>query len=465
MTAVSVIPGIHVGDVIDGKYRIEHLLGVGGMGVVVAARHLQLDEQVAIKFLLQEMFDVPGAVTRFAREARAAAKIKNEHVVRVTDVGQLEDGTPYMVMEYLAGEDLATWLSQRGLLSIDQAATFVLQACEGLAAAHHLGIVHRDLKPANLFVTHRTNGSLSLKVLDFGISKMDAEVAMTQTSLVMGSPLYMSPEQLRSSKDVDARADIWSIGVILYEVLTGCVPFEGRTVAEVVTQILAMDPISPTRRCAGLPAEIEAAIFKCLKKDRLDRYQSVEELAVTLAQFATSRESYAPRDALTYPSAGNVTPVLVSPRGGGTTPLVEVAPTRTSWERAHVTTLSKRWKMIVLAALSILALGVIAGKLLTPTKPLPSVIAGPTTPSTSNASVMASALMQRPPEPVPALTTMPTADPTRVDSSRANAERSGTKKRNVAAVAPISSKVEPTVVPSAVSPSTLPQSHPFDDRK
>jgi serine/threonine-protein kinase len=292
---------------------------------------------------------------------------------------------------------------------------------------------------------------------------MDAEVSMTQTSLVMGSPLYMSPEQLRSSKDVDARADIWSIGVILYEVLTGCVPFEGATVAEVVTQILAMDPISPTKRCAGLPAEIEAAIFKCLKKDRLDRYQSVEELAAVLAPFATYRESYAPRDALTYPSARNVTPASVTPRGGGTTPLVEAAPTRTSWEQANVTTLSKRWKMIVLAALTILALGVIAGKLLAPAKLPPSVIAGPSTPSTSNASVMASALTQRPSEPAPALAVMPT-DPTRVDSSRTNAERSATKKRNVAAVAPISSKVESTVVPSA-STRTLPQSHPFDDRK
>src|SRR3954465_531507 len=162
---------VHEGQILAGKFRIERVLGQGGMGVVVAATHLQLDQRVALKFLLPEALSNPEAVERFAREARAAVKIKSEHVARVADVGTLESGAPYMVMEYLEGSDLATWLQQRGKLPVEQAIEFVLQACEAIAEAHALGIVHRDLKPANLFVIQRADGVLAVKVLDFGISK------------------------------------------------------------------------------------------------------------------------------------------------------------------------------------------------------------------------------------------------------------------------------------------------------
>src|SRR6478752_489071 len=162
---------LNEGEVLAGKYRIERVLGQGGMGIVVAATHLQLGERVALKFLLPEALSNPLAVERFAREARAAVKIKSEHVARVSDVGTLENGAPYMVMEYLDGSDLAAWLTQRGRLPVEQAVEFVLQASEAIAEAHSLGIVHRDLKPANLFVTRRPDGALSVKVLDFGISK------------------------------------------------------------------------------------------------------------------------------------------------------------------------------------------------------------------------------------------------------------------------------------------------------
>ncbi|MGH7270161.1 MAG: serine/threonine protein kinase, partial [Polyangiaceae bacterium] len=198
--------GVQAGDVLAGKYRVEQVLGVGGMGVVVAAHHLQLDEKVALKFLLPHALTNAEAMARFEREARAAVKIKSEHVARVSDVGKLENGSPYMVMEYLEGTDLAGWLEKRGALSIEEAVEFVLQACEAIAEAHALGIVHRDLKPANLFCVRRADGRLSIKVLDFGISKVTKggiqDVSMTRTTAIMGSPLYMSPEQMQSSKQV-----------------------------------------------------------------------------------------------------------------------------------------------------------------------------------------------------------------------------------------------------------------------
>ncbi|HEY3664483.1 MAG TPA: serine/threonine-protein kinase, partial [Polyangiaceae bacterium] len=211
---------VREGDVLAGKFRIERVLGQGAMGVVVAATHIQLDERVALKFLLPEALANADAVARFAREARAAVKIKSEHVVRVSDVGTLESGSPYMVMEYLQGQDLSEWMTNHGTLNVSDAVEFLLQACEALAEAHALGIVHRDLKPANLFVTARRDGTPCIKVLDFGISKFTApgsNLNMTKTSTIMGSPLYMSPEQLSSTRTVDARTDIWALGVILFE--------------------------------------------------------------------------------------------------------------------------------------------------------------------------------------------------------------------------------------------------------
>ena len=212
------LPRVEQGDVLAGKYRVDRVLGVGGMGVVVAATHLQLEERVALKFMLPEAYGDPDLAARFTREARAAVKLKSEHVARVLDVGTLDTGAPYIVMEYLDGTDLADELHKKGPLPVHEAAEYVLQACDALAEAHALGIVHRDLKPANLFLTRRGDGSPLVKLLDFGISKTsafnDAGVAMTKTAAMMGSALYMSPEQMTSPKDVDARADVWALGTI-----------------------------------------------------------------------------------------------------------------------------------------------------------------------------------------------------------------------------------------------------------
>jgi serine/threonine-protein kinase len=311
------------GDIVGDKYRVERVLGIGGMGVVVAARHLELDEPVAIKFLLPQVLANRAAVARFAKEARAAVKIKGEHVARVLDTGKLSTGAPYIVMEYLDGRDLGTVIAERGPLSVEEAITFVLEACEAIAEAHCLGIVHRDLKPANLFLIRRPDGTPSVKVLDFGISKAkgdrDSPDGVTTTSAVMGSPMYMSPEQMRSSRDVDARSDIWSLGVILYELLTLEPPFAGDSLPALVLRI-ADGPPRPLRSALpAAPERLEAIILRCLEKDPNRRFQSVAELAEGLAELApasarvsatriagilrsASRAPWAPADAVTVES-------------------------------------------------------------------------------------------------------------------------------------------------------------------
>ncbi len=282
--------GVREGTVLAGKYRVDRVLGAGGMGLVVAAHHMGLDSRVAIKLLLPEMLQHKDVVARFAQEARAAARITNEHVARVFDVGALEDGAPYMVMEYLDGSDLGEWLHRDGRLPVAQAVDFVLQACEGVAEAHGVGIVHRDLKPANLFCVKRSDGSFSIKVLDFGISKLSAggaqsSFSMTATAAVMGTPYYMSPEQMESARDVDARTDIWSLGIILYELITGSRPFGGQTLPEVCFRI-ATHPAPRIRELRpDVPPGVEAVVLKSLEKRRADRFSSIAELAAALAPF------------------------------------------------------------------------------------------------------------------------------------------------------------------------------------
>jgi serine/threonine-protein kinase len=287
--------GVEPGQILLGKYRIEKVLGMGGMGVVVAATHVTLEERVAIKFLLPQALTNGEAVARFLREARAAVRIKSEHVARVTDVGQLETGAPYMIMEYLDGADLGTVSQRRGAFAFDDAVECLLQACEAIAEAHALGIVHRDLKPANLFLVTRADGTPSVKVLDFGISKVTgmaasgSDLSMTKTTTVMGSPLYMSPEQMASSRDVDARTDIWALGAILYELLTGTVPFQADTITQLCVMILQQAPPSLRALRPDAPEGLERVILRCLEKDRTRRFATVAELAHALAPYAPRR--------------------------------------------------------------------------------------------------------------------------------------------------------------------------------
>src|SRR4051812_15384386 len=326
---------VQPGEILAGKYRVEQVLGVGGMGVVVAAVHLQLDEKVAIKFLVPEALANAEAVARFEREARAAVKIKSEHVARVIDVGNLETGAPYMVMEYLDGGDLDGWIRKKGSLPIEQAVEFVLQALEAIAEAHALGIVHRDIKPANLFCIRRADGLFSIKVLDFGISKANGltgsgPVGMTATTAVMGSPLYMSPEQLESARNVDARTDIWAIGIVLHELLAGRVPFAGDTLPEVVIKIVNTLP-EPLRAVRpDVPPKLESVILKCLEKDRTRRYGNVADLALALAEFGPkSGRASVERIARVLQHAGLSASAAVLPQSDPPAPLA--SGTMASW--------------------------------------------------------------------------------------------------------------------------------------
>jgi eukaryotic-like serine/threonine-protein kinase len=275
------------GDTIGGKYVIEALLGAGGMGAVFLANHEQLRRHVAIKFLLSEAMSNPDALARFEREAHAAAALQSDNVTRVIDMGVLPEGTPYIVMEYLEGEDLAARLASQGHLPIDQAVAYVIEACDALSEAHALGIVHRDIKPANLFLARRPNGSVRVKVLDFGISKMSVnstgkQMSLTGTGAVMGSPLYMSPEQLRGSGRVDERTDIWALGVVLYEFLTGSPPFVADAFPEQCALILtaAVPPLRAKR--LEISPRLEAVVMRCLAKDPGARFSSVGELTAEL---------------------------------------------------------------------------------------------------------------------------------------------------------------------------------------
>jgi serine/threonine protein kinase len=341
---------IQQGELLAGKYRVEQVLGAGGMGYVVAATHEQLGQRVAVKMLVPELCENEDSVTRFLREARAAVRIQSEHVARVLDVGELTNGAPYMVMEFLSGHDLAEELDLPGNLEVPQAIDYVLQASEAVAEAHSLGLIHRDLKPANLFLTSRPDGSPLVKVLDFGISKainvdenaLEPAPSLTATHSLLGSPAYMSPEQIRHPKTVDIRTDIWSLGSILYELLVREPPFNAESPLALLAAVVS-DPLPSIRdKRPDVPMELEAVIARCLEKKPDHRYQTVAELADALAPFAPksqpsiSRISGILRSASMRPlpadksissqrtlqSAGPITPMAISEQA------TEAAPVR-----------------------------------------------------------------------------------------------------------------------------------------
>jgi serine/threonine-protein kinase len=286
---------VRVGEVINGKYLVEAVIGEGGVGVVARARNLELDELVALKFLKPEMLGQEEVVGRFLREAKAASSIRNEYVCTVFDVGTTADGAPFIVMEMLDGKDLGSVVQERGVLSVRDASEYAMQACEALALAHAKGIVHRDIKPENLFLAARAGVSV-VKVLDFGISKTSltgsvfgSALPEVRTVSLMGTPLYMSPEQVRSADAVDTRSDIWSLGMVIYELLTGSIPFAASTITEACAAILEARfvPVSEYRK--DLPPGFEAVLDKCLARDTSARFQNMAEVAVAFMPFAPRR--------------------------------------------------------------------------------------------------------------------------------------------------------------------------------
>lgn len=277
------------GQIIAERYLVGEVLGGGGMGVVCAGTHVLLGTPVAIKLIHSELKDDPEAILRFVNEARAAAALKGEHVARVFDAGQLASGEPYLVMEQLEGLSLDQYLVGRGPLPESEAVAIVLQVCEGLAEAHAAALVHRDIKPGNLFLTRRPDGQFSVKIIDFGIAKQLVRAdspALTNPGKSLGSPWYMSPEQMLTPASVDQRADVWSIGVLLFELLTAHLPFNGESVPQVCATVLTATPAQPSELRAGIAPELDAIVLRCLEKEPSRRFFSVEELAQALRPYA-----------------------------------------------------------------------------------------------------------------------------------------------------------------------------------
>jgi serine/threonine-protein kinase len=465
------------GTVINGKYRVESMIGRGAMGVVAECRHIELGERVALKFLIASSAPRHEDLgVRFLREAQMSARLKNEHIARVVDVGVWEGSAPYMVMEYLEGR-----------LAPERAIDYAIQVCEGVAEAHARGIVHRDLKPSNLFVTQRPDGSDLIKILDFGISKWnvpeDDPGEATETGIILGSPKYMSPEQVFASSKVDARSDVWSLGAIVYEMLVGRPPFDHPTFAQTCAE-LSTDR-KPPSICAQLPEAtpaLEAAIFACFERNVERRTQTVADLAAQLleavgspfagvvrARIEATLAARSGRDSLQRPDS--VPRVVVRPFSSGVTSLTgtgrSLGPDGTLGSASHrsrslvveepAPTPRKRRGLVAVAALAACLVGGLAALSLdgTATKPAPS-------PEPSAASVAGVAGEPTPPtaaSPTPPEAAVPIAPAGSAPESASDAPVEARPRLRVPIARPRLAGASPTA-PAAPAPAAKPAEAP-----
>jgi serine/threonine-protein kinase len=495
---------VNPGDILARKYRVEKVLGVGGMGVVVAAMHTELDERVALKFLLPAAAQNPSIVARFNREARAAVKIKSQHVARVSDVGTLDDGTPYIVMEYLEGKDLGDLLLDHKQFPFGVAIDYVLQACEAIAEAHAAGIVHRDLKPPNLFLARQADGTAIVKVLDFGISKAvlvdepsGNHGGITGTTDVFGSPTYMSPEQLKASRDVDARTDVWSLGVILYELIAGKAPFERPTVAETFGSILYEQPVPLRKLRPDVPPQLEQVIMRCLEKEVAARTPNISELSKALFPFAANGSQASldrtarilKRAGMTHDSASPQSHLLAaSARTSIERGSAPGSQTRSAWGTGSQIPRPRGSRSTVL-------IGAIAGMIVAggagflmlrrippttvvvpmqaerPSPPAPLPAAAPTPPvvTATPGGEPAAAAVPAPTAPATAASATPTATvatlPTTPATTATTATRPGAKPVRVGKRGANSTAAAPDGPPPVVAPPKPPEGDDFGDRK
>jgi serine/threonine protein kinase len=303
------VPGLDVraGQTIAGKYRVEELLGHGPSGVVLAARNVHLREQVVLKILASYTYGQEELLQRRLKKARIASRLKSEHVARIVDIGVTGDGMSYVATEALDGTTLEAELGERGMLPVEEAARWVLEACEGLAEAHAAGLVHGDLKPQNIFLARSADKRI-LKILDFGsTSPLDA-IGDQSASAFFGSPAFVAPEQIQSPADVDARADVWALGVLLYNLVSGQLPFVADTLSGVIVAVVYDAPSLLT----DAPYELARLVARCLEKDPAKRPQDVRELAAALAPFAGSDGARLSERVQAMLDAGSMAPITIA---------------------------------------------------------------------------------------------------------------------------------------------------------
>ncbi|HEY1959610.1 MAG TPA: protein kinase [Polyangiaceae bacterium] len=448
-----------VGDLVAGRYRVERVLGAGGMGAVVAARHTELDDVVAIKFLHPRLVADPSFSARFLREARVTARVKDDHVVRVFDVGTTESGLPFLAMELLEGEDLAA-VCARGPMPLATAVDCFLQACVGLLHAHGVGVVHRDVKPSNLWLTRRADGAPLVKVLDFGISKLVEPAAgdkrLTETNSTFGSPTYMSPEQVRSARNVDARTDAWALGVVLFELLTAKLPFDAETTSGVLAAIMTDPPPALRSIAPDAPAEVEDVIARLLEKD-VEKRATLVDSARRLRPFASPVgaacvDLIEARYAENAPAPATSSPAISARSGatvlGDTLPQLSVSTATTTRKSGGARV------AIATAVLGAIATLAIAARLLTAHAAPSSRVSAPapTLASHPSASIVATTSAAAPPV---AITSEPTSAPL-----RPRTVARGGARPPVATAAPSASASTAPAVSASPPPTATPATTP-----
>ncbi len=385
------------GALVARKYRVLRVIGEGGMGVVLAATHVELDRLVAIKIVRKDATDV-GGVERLMREARAAASLESRYVARVLDVGRTSDGEAYLVLEHLVGEDLHARINRGPPARISDVAMWILQACEGLAEAHARGIVHRDLKPSNLFLASQPDGRAIVKVLDFGLAKSITgdDGRVTQTGAILGSPSYMSPEQL-SGLATDPRSDVWSLGVTMYELLTGTLPFPGRTTPEICAAVLSSEPAPVSARRRDVPRELDDVVMACLQRRVELRPRDVAELAASLEPFAENAAGSAARIAAILAKKREEPPAPVASYNDVPTRLVSSIENQRAPSHGRTTWLLGAAGVLVLAAVSF---AIVHARRM-PATPAPESSSVPIVETTASASAEPSAPVAFPIEAIP----------------------------------------------------------------
>ena len=456
------------------KYQVECELGFGAAGVVVGALHRVLEQRVAIKFLRSGQ-ENPDAVARFLTEARAASRIRNQHVVRIVDASTLASGIPFLVMEHLDGVDLERMLHQspHRQLPIKDAIDLILQTCEALAECHCAGIVHRDLKPSNLFCVHGADGLPMIKVLDFGIAKLGTTTSEAELQgsapgsaplrRVFGSPAYMSPEQFESSTAVDLRSDIWAIGVILYEFVTGEVPFQETSIYRIRKRVTEDQPRSIRELRRDAPSTLEPIILKCLEKEPSKRYATLAELGKALLPFASlrARDSVA-RIVRTVEAPGSDTSSLDLSSGGR----VSASPMARTIGIARNS--SHRARFVAFVAVAAVVAGVTGIRALDAWRPrapsaVPLLLAPPTfEPKVVGISALTETDASTPAPGSARATEQALIAPTSASSTVRNAMISSARSQPHIAAPPSPSPVQPSSPASAESAASPPPSAPVD---